>query len=563
MARIFNQTNNSFNQSVFFDDPLATGPITITQSGVISESASGVGLLLNGGAYTVSVNGQLTATAAGSYGLSLGVASALTPNQVSSVSMGATGEIYGAAYAISAFHAVNLTNRGLLHGDAGVYIAGGAVSFSVTNYGEIYSAAGVAAIWTDGAGAHDIRNYGTITGRIEGAFSVDSIETITNAGQLYGDIWARGGNDRITNSLLIQGNVYLDAGDDYLSNNGSILGDVSDTDGANAIYNQGLIRGRVFGGVAVDTLKNKGVIDGDVGLGPGNDYFVNTGAVTGWIFLGEGDDRLMGGATRENVADEAGADRVYLGDGVDNVDAVGVGSAIGFDVFDGGSNTNIAPEAGIFGDEYNASEAVAAVFANLDTVAHTDAVNGRSYAASRVRGADTGTDVVLNFETIYTGAGDDIVFGNAADNFIAGFAGNDRLYSGAGDDIIGAGEGADRLTGGLGGDVLDGGLDTDADVFAYLDLTDSTVALAGRDVIENFTEADRIDFSGMAAGLADHFVGTDVAFDGVAGAVRVLRNSAGWTIQLDSNGDRGVDLAIDVNDAGHTNVTDWTGNFVF
>lgn len=561
MARIFDGANNSFDAAVSFDDPAVTGPITITAAGLISESVSGVGLLLNGGAYTVTVNGVISATASGSYGLSLGVAAAATPSQVSTVTVGATGEIYGGANAISAFHAVNLTNRGLLYGESGAYISGGSVGFSVINYGEIFTTGGASAIWVDGAGAHTIQNYGTMTGRIEGSFTDDSIETIKNAGNLYGDIWARGGNDRVTNTALVDGSVYLDAGDDYLSNTGVIRGDVSDADGANAIYNYGLVGGNVLTGGGNDTVKNKGTIDGSISTGAGDDYVVSS-LVNGWIFLGDGDDWMLGGAARDNVADESGGDHYDLGDGVDNVDAVSATSAIGFDVFDGGLHAGSDPAAGIFGDEYNAADSAAAVYANLDTVAHIDAVNGNSYAASRVRGVETGTDSVVNFETIYTGAGNDIVFGNSADNYIAGFAGNDRLYGEAGDDAISGDVGSDRLTGGAGGDALDGGLDSVKDTFAYLDLSDSTVALAGRDLLMNFTEADRIDFSNLTA-PADHYVGTNVAFDGLAGAVRVLQNSAGWTIQLDSNGDRAADLAIDVDDAAHAGVTDWSGNFLF
>jgi hypothetical protein len=84
-------------------------------------------------------------------------------------------------------------------------------------------------------------------------------------------------------------------------------------------------------------------------------------------------------------------------------------------------------------------------------------------------------------------------------------------------------------------------------------------------VLLNFTDADRIDFGNLviAGGTADHYVGTDLVFDGIAGAVRVITTVAGWTVQLDSNGDRVADMAIDVSDTSHTSVTDWADQFLF
>ena len=67
----------------------------------------------------------------------------------------------------------------------------------------------------------------------------------------------------------------------------------------------------------------------------------------------------------------------------------------------------------------------------------------------------------------------------------------------------------------------------------------------------------------IAGGMADHSVGTDVAFDAVAGAVRVVTTALGWLIQLDSNGDFVADMSIDVTDASHAGVTDGSDQFLF
>lgn len=81
----------------------------------------------------------------------------------------------------------------------------------------------------------------------------------------------------------------------------------------------------------------------------------------------------------------------------------------------------------------------------------------------------------------------------------------------------------------------------------------------------NFTDADRIDFGDMviAGGTADHYAGTDTAFDGIAGGIRVVTTATGWLLQLDSNGDLVADMAIDVADPSHGGVTDWVDQFLF
>ena len=310
MATVFNSLNHQLNQSVLFADPLVSGPITITSTGQISESVAQTGMLLVGGAYEVLVNGLLTATAPGSRGLEFGVAA--TASQISNLTVRASGEVLGVDYGVIAFHATNITNSGLIQGANGIYVAGGGVAYTITNDGEIIASAGNAAILTDGAGAHAISNSDTITGRIEGSFSSDSVETITNTGTLNGQIWARGGNDSINNAGLINDDVFLDGGDDSLINTGTISGDINGWEGADTIQNDGTLNGHLLSGQDNDTIGNTGTINGDVNAWLGNDSFTNSGLVTGWIFMGEGNDTLVGGASSENVADEAGRDNYAL-----------------------------------------------------------------------------------------------------------------------------------------------------------------------------------------------------------------------------------------------------------
>ena len=565
MPRNFTQNNNSFNQAVFFNDPLITGAITVTGAGLISETVAGSALRLEGGAYAVTVNGLVSATGASFYGLELGVAAPATPAQISAMTVGATGEVFGRVVGISAFHAANITNDGLIAGGSGIYIQGGTVGYTVVNRGEISADPGSYGILTDGAGTHTITNAGTITGRIEGSFADPSIEIITNSGTLTGPIYARDGADRVTNSGLIEGAIYLDGGDDTLVNTGTIRGDIGGWNGIDTIQNDGLVVGNLNSGDQNDILTNTGTIDGSVAAWTGNDIFTNSGTVTGFIFMGDGRDTLVGGAGRDQVADEEGNDRYALGDGLDNFDAVGAGSATGIDRIDGGLHSGSNPLLGLYGDTYNAADATTSVIVNLNATAATDLATTIVHAGAKASGTETGVDLIAGFEVAFTGSGNDVVFGNNDANFLSSFGGDDHLFGGAGNDYLAGGIGADFLVGGSGLDYLDAGIDSDLDTISYTALTDSRTARGGRDVVLNFTDADRIDFGNMviAGGTADHYVGTDVAFDAVAGAVRVVTTAAGWTVQLDSNGDRVADMAIDIYDLTHGGVTDWSDQFLF
>jgi RTX calcium-binding nonapeptide repeat (4 copies) len=523
MPTVFNGTNHRIDQRVQLFDPIAAGAVSITSAGLISESIAIPALELLNGAYRLTVNGTLSGLAAGGRGLELGLAAFATPLQVSTITVGAAGEITGTALGIAAFHATNITNNGLIQGAGGIYASGGDVAFSISNAGDIVASTGNAAIWVDGFGTHTITNDGMVIGRIEGSYTSDSVEIITNTGTVDGQIWARGGNDSITNSGVIGDHIYLDGGD--------------------------------------DTVVNSGMIDGDIYGFSGNDTVTNTGTVTGWIMLGEGNDVVNGSASAENVADEAGRDIYLLGDGIDNFDAVGVGSAIGNDTINGGLHSGVDPAAGIFGDIYNAADALLDVVINLDVAQQTDRVTGLVHAASRATGTETGTDTVRGMETVFTGEGDDVVFGNASGNFVSSGMGDDHLAGGLGHDYLVGGAGADHLTGGNGRDILDGSSDADLDTIHYTALLDSTATRTGRDTLYNFTETDRVHLGDMGvAGL--HYVGTQTVFDGVAGALRVVSTAAGWMIQLDVDGNQTADFALEVLDANHANVTDWSDNFI-
>jgi VCBS repeat-containing protein len=106
---------------------------------------------------------------------------------------------------------------------------------------------------------------------------------------------------------------------------------------------------------------------------------------------------------------------------------------------------------------------------------------------------------------IYTGAGNDTIYGTckadliyagSGDDRIKGDDGNDRIYGGSGSDTINGNDGCDTIIGGYGADKLTGGYGEDR--FVFLSATDSR---AGRfDVISDFKSgSDRIDLTALGA----------------------------------------------------------------
>jgi hypothetical protein len=560
MAFIYNETNNMFDGDTW-NSP-SSGPITVTQDGVIASSNFDA-LSLLGGAYTLTVNGLISSSFIGLY-----LDFPLTATQVSKVTIGTTGSIHGLNDAIVANHATNITNNGYISGQKGIFEDGGAVAFSIINTGTIDTAG--QAIYTVGTGKHTITNSGDIYGTIFGNDISASIEAVSNSGYIGGDLEFYDGADSLANTGTIEGIIYMDEGADKLTNSGTIVGDVNGWTGADVMTNSGKIDGTVFLGEDSDTLTNSGTITGDMNAWTGNDKFTNTGTVEGWIFMGEGNDIFTGGAKADFVQDEGGVDVYKLGDGLDQFDAVGGdGSGDGsIDNVDGGANAGTNLKLDIYGDVYDAFNAVGDVFINLDSVARTEVFSGSSpFAAFTATGTDVGTDIVKNFEVVWAGGGNDTVFGNASANYIEGNDGDDKLYGGAGNDRLFGDAGSDVLYGEGGRDRLyGGGADSSTDYFSFKALTDSTVGHAGRDTLVNFNDAeDIINFRGL--NLAnDHWNvgvdGIDEAFDGTAGAVRALTLDFGWTIQLDSNGDRKVDMAIDVVDLAHAIAWD-SSDFLF
>ena len=110
-----------------------------------------------------------------------------------------------------------------------------------------------------------------------------------------------------------------------------------------------------------------------------------------------------------------------------------------------------------------------------------------------------GDDVILGRggdDEIKGAAGDDTLEGGKGDDTLEGGQGDDTLVGGKGDDTLEGGQGDDTLVGGKGGDTLEGGQGDDAltggagrDTFIF-------DAKAGKDVISDIMNEDKIVFDG-------------------------------------------------------------------
>lgn len=142
--------------------------------------------------------------------------------------------------------------------------------------------------------------------------------------------------------------------------------------------------------------------------------------------------------------------------------------------------------------------------------------------------------ISANIETLeLTGGADIDATGNAQANTLAGNSGDNALTgAGAGDTLIGRGG---------------------ADSFVYRAITDSTPAVAGRDLITDFSQAqsDLIDLSRIDSGggnLPFAFIGA-ATFSGDGGEVRAFVNAQDRTVVMaDTDGDRRADFAITLDD---------------
>lgn len=467
--------------------------------------------------------------------------------------------------------------------------------WSVTVSGEAYSQAG-----------HGISLVGT-------AIALSSTVLVGSEGEAHGGmngIYCEH-SANITNKGLVSsdtGFAVYDWGaiNASVNNSGTVSsahsgGILLNASGTSTITNSGTIR-PASGSLAISTstgadkVTNSGMIFGNVALAEGNDSFKNTGTgrINGNIDLGDGNDTFVGGAALPiggyDIIGGAGNDLIQLGNTYYTYRAT-VGD---------GNDTVSGPGF------YSASTDTGGVRINLDTIAHVDSNLSVTVAANSATGATIGSDRLIGMSKVEAGAGNDVIFGNAAANSIIDDGGSDHVFGlGGADSILLYGNGISTADGGSGNDQIDfngiaptdratliggsgndqlqhgnnvgeadfiggAGRDTSvsglgaSDVFIYTKASDSGITRATRDVIHYFSGAggdgDIIDLSAMDANTAtaalDHFQAADFlargAFTGHAGQLRYTDFTGGAILYADLNGDRKADFSIEVGlTSGH------------
>lgn len=452
------------------------------------------------------------------------------------------------------------------------------------------------------AGTNKLTNFGTIgkNGSNESYIGGNGADTVINAAAvagaparvIQGSVAMGDGANVFSNlaggtvGLLLPNFVAVSGGadGDTITNNGSISGTINLGDGTNTLTNTGSIlnMSAILGGSGVDTVTNSGSI-GAVGgnsfdLGGAADKLTNfvgtiQGTINGTIDMGAGADTLDGGTNVERVIDNNGADRYNLSGGNDVFFAYNSADDVGEDAVYGGAGN----------DTYDATGDTSGYRdINIDTVNHTDTIVFVNYTvlANTAVTEDPArdNDRMYEFENASGSERGDNIFGSDVataaitnNNVLKGNGGGDVIFGYGGNDTIDGGSGGDHIVGGLGKDYLTGG--TEGDTFYYMDVAEST--MAARDVITDFVvgpDGDVIDLSRIdaisnnAANTNDAFtfLGTNVAFTGVAGQLLSIWTGTGQLVMGDVNGDRVADFAIELAGIGTVNLgTTPTDHFIF
>lgn len=473
----------------------------------------------------------------------------------------------------------------LLLGDAGADSLTGGAGFDTLSYAA--SAAGVSFTTspTPGIGGDAqgdlIRQDSSIERFIGSAFN-DSI--VADGAVVDGG----NGNDVLSSfNFYYQGARTLmgGAGDDTLTDGGTngctlIGGAGADRLVGTTNFNLGTVVSYADSSVGVSINLTGGRNGGNPGVGGDaqGDIFINIYRAIGSAF----DDHLTGSGYSDHLQGGGGNDII-----------AGRGAGLDYDYLDGGAGTDTA-------DFGYSTVGVTAELVQGQTSVHTFLTSFESLAGSGYEDDFTGNDQANG---LWGFGGDDSLAGAGSGDMLRGGAGNDTLEGGTGNDHLDGGDGVDtaiylrsslgvtvdlgtgtgrigdaqgdvltgienlvgsvrgdtltgsavanmlsgedsndRLTGAGGADVLNGGLG--GDFFTYRVVGDSTVAVAGRDTIQDFNslEGDRIDVSQIAPDPFG-FVGTG-DFTGIGPQLRFTATGDDLLVQGDVNGDKVADFAI-------------------
>ncbi len=182
----------------------------------------------------------------------------------------------------------------------------------------------------------------------------------------------------------------------------------------------------IFGGAGDDLLIGTAGDDTLVG-GTGDDEIVGLG----------GSDILDGGDGNDIITGGPGPDAIIDGDG----DDIAVGGS-GDDLFISGAGDDIL-EGGGGVDFLDLSDQTESVTVDLDV--NSAGAAGTPSLEGVASGEGLGTDLLLEFENVLGGSGDDLIFGNNMPNALFGGGGDDTIHGFGGADLLDGGDGVDTV----------------------------------------------------------------------------------------------------------------------
>jgi Ca2+-binding RTX toxin-like protein len=276
-------------------------------------------------------------------------------------------------------------------------------------------------------------------------------------------------------------------------------------------------RNIIGGELGNDTLAGNGGDDALAGEG-GSDYIEGDDG-NDRIAGGDGIDRMLGNAGNDSIDGGADQDEAFGDAGDDSLTG-----GLGDDYLEGGDGNDIL-EGGAGADNLTGG-------LGIDTASYASSAAGVAVVLGGASsGGDAAGDTFSSIEQVIGSAQADSITGDASSNTLWGMAGDDLLTGAGGADVLKGGAGNDR--------------------FAYTDVTDSTVAAAGRDTVMDFTTGDKIDLSAIDAdgdglnGNTAFTFGTG-AFT-AAGQIRVLDFGASrYGVYLETTGNKVEDAIITV-----------------
>ncbi len=317
-----------------------------------------------------------------------------------------------------------------------------------------------------------------------------------------GTVQGTGGNDIITPDI-----PYVDADGDIVDANDAILpGDVANDDlilgfGGDDSIDAGTGDDVVFGGTGNDTIE--GGVGNDQLMGNDGNDTITGGEGDDMLFGADGDDSLAGNAGNDKIEGSSGNDSITGGGGDDSIDGGtgddSINAGTGNDVVAGGDGNDI-----------------------INTGNHIDPAIDYDYLGTDPSENDQFPDNDL--DTVFGGAGDDIITTGDDDDSIDGGAGNDFIDAGIDDDSVTGGtgndtiigsQGEDIIAGNEGDDVIYGGLSTevlnlpDAIDSAPDDNRDTIYGGTGNDTIFGRDDADTI-FGGVGNDVLDGGIDDDL-----------------------------------------------------